>query len=112
MEQTYWLSRKRASAAMARAAQCSKSRLAHYDLAGRYSVKAAASIGAHLAVTELATPLQVPQPKAEDGIYYAQLEEGARFLASRSTGETERNRHLSMANHYVKLRLGADGGIL
>ena len=41
MEQIYWLGRKRASAANARLAASSQARLAHLDLAGRYSVKAA-----------------------------------------------------------------------
>jgi hypothetical protein len=41
MEQTYWLGRKRASAANAKRAVSAEARLAHLDLAGRYSVKAA-----------------------------------------------------------------------
>jgi hypothetical protein len=41
MEKTYWLRRKRAAMAMARAAATSESRLIHYDLAGRYSLRAA-----------------------------------------------------------------------
>jgi len=40
MEQEYWLSRKRASVRMARDATSSEARLVHYDLAGRYSLKA------------------------------------------------------------------------
>jgi len=40
MEQAYWLSRKRASVQMARDATTSEARLVHYDLAGRYSLKA------------------------------------------------------------------------
>ena len=40
MEQAYWLSRKRASLAMARDATSSEARLVHFDLAGRYSLKA------------------------------------------------------------------------
>ena len=40
MEQAYWLGRKRASLRMARDAVSSEARLVHYDLAGRYSVKA------------------------------------------------------------------------
>ncbi|HYD38602.1 MAG TPA: hypothetical protein VEA60_13380 [Allosphingosinicella sp.] len=43
MEQTYWLGRKRASAANARAATSAEARLAHLDLAGRYAVLAALS---------------------------------------------------------------------
>ena len=41
MEKTYWLGRKRAAMAMARDATCSRTRLIHYELAGRYSLKAA-----------------------------------------------------------------------
>jgi len=43
MEQTYWLGRKRASLAMARASTDSEARLVHLDLAGRYSILAANS---------------------------------------------------------------------
>jgi hypothetical protein len=41
MEQKHWLSRKRASLAMAKGAAGPEARLIHYELAGRYSVKAA-----------------------------------------------------------------------
>ena len=44
MEKLYWLRRKRA--AMARSAATSESRLIHYELAGRYSVRAAFACGA------------------------------------------------------------------
>ena len=40
MEKAYWISRKRASLKLARNAASSEARLVHYDLAGRYSVKA------------------------------------------------------------------------
>lgn len=40
MEKAYWLSRKRASLKSAEAATNAQARLVHYDLAGRYSVKA------------------------------------------------------------------------
>jgi len=43
MESAYWLGRKRASLANARAANGAVARLIHYELAGRYSVKAANS---------------------------------------------------------------------
>jgi hypothetical protein len=51
MEQTYSLDREDASLKMARAAARSKARLVHYDLAGRYSLKAlsAESLGRSLA---------------------------------------------------------------
>lgn len=41
MDQTYWLKRKRSSLARAQSATHSQARLIHFDLAGRYSVKAA-----------------------------------------------------------------------
>ena len=40
MEKAYWLSRKRASLKAARNAASAEARLIHYDLAGRYSLKA------------------------------------------------------------------------
>lgn len=40
MEKAYWLSRKRASLKLAQGAAGSEARLVHYDLAGRYSLKA------------------------------------------------------------------------
>jgi len=40
MEQTYWLERNRVSIANAHAATSAKARLIHYELAGRYSIKA------------------------------------------------------------------------
>jgi hypothetical protein len=40
MEKAYWLGRKRASLKQAQNATSSEARLVHYDLAGRYSVKA------------------------------------------------------------------------
>ena len=40
MERAYWLSRKRASLKLAQNAANSEARLVHYDLAGRYSLKA------------------------------------------------------------------------
>jgi hypothetical protein len=43
MEKAYWLRRKRASLKMARSAAGSKSRLIHYDLAGRYGMRARCS---------------------------------------------------------------------
>ena len=41
MEQIYWLGRNRTSIANARAATSAEARLIHYELAGRYSIKAA-----------------------------------------------------------------------
>jgi hypothetical protein len=40
MEKAYWLKRNRASLKMAKNAASAQAKLAHYDLAGRYSLKA------------------------------------------------------------------------
>jgi hypothetical protein len=40
MEKAYWLTRKRASLKLAQKAATAEARLVHYDLAGRYSLKA------------------------------------------------------------------------
>jgi hypothetical protein len=44
MGREYWIGRKRAAMRMARAATSAEARLIHYDLAGRYSIKAASSL--------------------------------------------------------------------
>ena len=54
MEKAYWLGRKRASLKLAQNAASSEARLAHYDLAGRYSVKA---VAAETLATDLACAL-------------------------------------------------------
>jgi hypothetical protein len=41
MEKKYWIGRKRSAVAMARQASSAEARLIHYELAGRYSIKAA-----------------------------------------------------------------------
>ena len=41
MDQAYWLRRKRASVAKANNATSARARLAHFELAGRYSIMAA-----------------------------------------------------------------------
>jgi hypothetical protein len=43
MEKAYWLRRKRASLKSANSAINSEARLIHFDLAGRYSVKASSA---------------------------------------------------------------------
>jgi hemoglobin len=66
MDQGYWLQRKRSSLASARSATSSEARLIHYDLAGRYSVRAA-SCGA--------PPLgEAPPAKTDPAVSEAQLE--------------------------------------
>lgn len=41
MEKSYWIGRGRAAMGMARQATSSETRLIHYEMAGRYSIKAA-----------------------------------------------------------------------
>jgi hypothetical protein len=41
MEKKYWIGRKHASMRMAHGAASAEARLVHYELAGRYSIKAA-----------------------------------------------------------------------
>ena len=48
MENKYWIGRERSAMAMARGAVSSEARLIHYELAGRYSMKAAACAAAML----------------------------------------------------------------
>ncbi len=43
MEKAYWLGRKRASLVLAQNAAGSEARLIHYDLAGRYALKASSA---------------------------------------------------------------------
>ncbi len=89
MDHAYWIQRKRAAAANASRAVSSRARLVHLDLAGRYSVMAAAA---------------ADRP---DAAYYERLETGARWLASRARVETERQEHLGMAGKYARLRVEA-----
>jgi hypothetical protein len=57
MEKAYWLERERASIKMAKSASCSAARLAHYDLAGRYSLNA---LDAETQTVDLADSLPPP----------------------------------------------------
>jgi hypothetical protein len=94
MEQTYWLGRKRVSAANARSATSAEARLVHLDLAGRYSVLAAAA--------------RSKAAEAEgESARYLRLETGARWLAERAEGAEERIEHLGHAERYARLRLDA-----
>lgn len=54
MEKSYWLGRKRASLKQAREASTSLARLIHYDLAGRYSLRA---VSAETAAADLESAL-------------------------------------------------------
>ncbi len=105
MEKTYWLGRKRAAMAMARGADGSAARLIHYEMAGRYSIKAA-----HSAPTPplLRAPIPVPAPlhlsadhrALPDEAYYARLATGAEYMAARAADATERDGHLALARDY------------
>ena len=115
METSYWLGRKRASVANAHAADSSEARLVHLDLAGRYSIKAAASVPSaaviaaqdnHEAGAE-GLALALPSAGAGDAAYYERLETGARWLAARTQDFGERQEHLGMADRYARLRLEA-----
>ena len=57
MEKAYWLSRKRASLKLAHNAASAEARLIHYDLAGRYSLKA---MSAETMAIDLADSLPPP----------------------------------------------------
>ena len=70
MEQAHWLSRKRASVAMAQKAVSAAAKLIHYELAGRYSVKAADAARPQLHLEDAPPPevyavrhLQAPSPE-------------------------------------------------
>ncbi|HEX8573661.1 MAG TPA: hypothetical protein VF759_13025 [Allosphingosinicella sp.] len=91
MEQTYWLGRKRASAANARIAGSSEARLAHLELAGRYSVKAAGC----------APPAPAPAPSAEPRV---RLE-----LRQSEAGEPDSFGRVRAAAVWLA-RAGGDGG--
>lgn len=100
MEKSYWLRRKRSSVANAAAADTAQARLIHLDLAGRYSIKAAAA-GADAASPDERGPIAIRVPTPEPG-YYQRLEIGARWLAEESDGG-ERDEHLAMADRYARL---------
>ena len=57
MEKAYWLGRKRASLKLAQSAASAEARLVHYDLAGRYSLKA---VSAESMAIDLADALPPP----------------------------------------------------
>jgi hypothetical protein len=44
----------------------------------------------------------------ETATYYAQLEQGARYLAYLATSENEKRVHLGWANRYYRLRVDAE----
>ena len=44
--------------------------------------------------------------------YYAELEQGARYLAARAASDAERTVHLGWANRYYQLRVDAEAEVL
>jgi non-ribosomal peptide synthetase component E (peptide arylation enzyme) len=62
MEKGYWIGRKHAAMGMARAAVSGEVRLIHYDLAGRYSIKAAQCLAARGAAEGERAMLHLPDP--------------------------------------------------
>lgn len=72
MEKVYWLGRKRASLKLAHAATGSEARLIHYDLAGRYDLKAQSAETQALDLAEALPPAinavaANPVPEDSDG---------------------------------------------
>jgi hypothetical protein len=43
----------------------------------------------------------------DQSLYYAQLEQGARYLASTASDKAERHEHLGWANRYYRMRVAA-----
>ncbi len=64
MEKAYWLSRKQASLELAQNAATSEARLAHYDLAGRYSVKAVVAGARTRDLADILPPPILAKPSA------------------------------------------------
>jgi hypothetical protein len=65
MEKAYWLRRESASLEAAEKATGPEARLAHYDLAGRYSIKAAAAVSPS-SMEAKAAPITMPEDAAEN----------------------------------------------
>lgn len=114
MDQAYWLGRTRASSEMASRAGSAEVRMAHLDLAGRYSIKAVIASRRPERASAAARPELRPAMGEWDidavfgGVaYYERLEAGARWMADRAPGGAERDTHLGAANRYARLRADA-----
>jgi hypothetical protein len=98
---------------MARRAVSAEARLAHLELAGRYSIKAAAACGCLERPAPAQLHLRVATGEVEaDAVfggvaYYERLEAGARWMASRSDSAAAHDGHLAAANRYARLRKDA-----
>ena len=110
VDKKYWLARERTSLRMATVASSSRARLAHYDLAGRYSVKAAGTAGAssrierRLSASQAIASTGEGQPLSaatSDAFYYSCLEQGAKYLADRAADPDERAEHLRAGAAYA-----------
>jgi hypothetical protein len=88
MERSYWTRRTREASREAYRTTSAEARLIHFELAGRYSLMAAAAAPANDVADDCET------------LSYAQLEEGARYLAAKAHDEVERARHLAQARLY------------
>jgi len=64
MEKAHWLSRKRASLKLAQNAASAEARLVHYDLAGRYSLKALSAETLAIDLADSLPPPFVPNRKS------------------------------------------------
>ena len=105
MDKTYWLGRKRAAMAMARGADGSAARLIHYEMAGRYSIKAAQAVappppGAPSVPDPAPLRLAVDLRTLPDEAYYARLAAGAEYMAERAADPAKRDGHLAHARDY------------
>jgi hypothetical protein len=95
---------------MARCAKSAEARMAHLELAGRYSIKAAAAARHPERAAPAQLHLRVATGELEaDAVfggvaYYERLEAGARWMALQARSAGERNRHITAANRYARLR--------
>ena len=109
MERDYWLRRKRVSFMLAGEATSAEAKLIHYDLAGRYSVKAARSAlegpsdyaGRSAPVADAGSLAADNCAKADED-YYRKLALGAEYLASEAAGSMEIAEHERMALVYLQ----------
>jgi hypothetical protein len=117
MEQAYWLKRTRAASQMARRADSAEARMAHLELAGRYSIKAAAASRRPERALPAQLHLRAPTGEVEaDAVfggvaYYERLEAGARWMASQAASAAAHDGHIAAANRYARLRKDASNGV-
>ncbi|MEA3004174.1 MAG: hypothetical protein QOH81_2962 [Sphingomonadales bacterium] len=103
---------RRREAAKGQSALHARRRGVLLDLAARYAdlVAAADEVLAAAGLTGEGAPvMRAGAAPDADAAYYERLETGARWLASRTSSQEERDEHLGMANRYARLRLEAAG---